>query len=147
MKQDRTEVGIIFAKLEEARAQLQLVEIQLQRVKLVAPFDGVVITGDLTQTLGAPVNPAGKLADGTELQGPASLRKALLDRQETVVATVTEKMLTYALGRRVEYFDMPAIRAVVAGSARDHYAFSSLVRGIVGSVPFQMKRKEGGTPP
>jgi multidrug efflux pump subunit AcrA (membrane-fusion protein) len=55
MKQDRTEVGIIFAKLEEARAQLQLVEIQLQRVKLTAPFDGVVITGDLTQTLGAPV--------------------------------------------------------------------------------------------
>ena len=96
---------------------------------------------------GAPVNPAGKLADGTELQGPASLRKALLGRQETVVATVTEKMLTYALGRRVEYFDMPAVRAVVAGSARDHYAFSSLVRGIVGSVPFQMKRKEGGTPP
>jgi RND family efflux transporter MFP subunit len=54
-KQDRTEVGIIFAKLEEARAQLQLTEIQLQRVKLTAPFDGVVITGDLTQTLGAPV--------------------------------------------------------------------------------------------
>ena len=54
-KQDRTEVGIIFAKLEEARAQLALVDIQLQRVKLTAPFDGVVITGDLTQTLGAPV--------------------------------------------------------------------------------------------
>jgi RND family efflux transporter MFP subunit len=54
-KQDRTEVGIVFAKLEEARAQLSLVEIQLQRVKLTAPFDGVVITGDLTQTLGAPV--------------------------------------------------------------------------------------------
>ena len=54
-KQDRTEVGIIFAKLEEARAQLALAEIQLQRVKLTAPFDGVVITGDLTQTLGAPV--------------------------------------------------------------------------------------------
>jgi RND family efflux transporter MFP subunit len=54
-KQDRTEVGIVFAKLEEARAQLALTEIQLQRVKLTAPFDGVVITGDLTQTLGAPV--------------------------------------------------------------------------------------------
>ncbi len=54
-KQDRTEVGIIFAKLEEARAQQQLTEIQLQRVKLTAPFDGIVITGDLTQTLGAPV--------------------------------------------------------------------------------------------
>jgi multidrug efflux pump subunit AcrA (membrane-fusion protein) len=55
MKQDRTEVGIMFAKLEEARTQLDLVNIQLQRVKLTAPFDGVVITGDLTQTLGAPV--------------------------------------------------------------------------------------------
>jgi biotin carboxyl carrier protein len=55
IKQDRTEVAIIWAKLEEARAQLELIETQLERVKLTAPFDGVVITGDLTQTLGAPV--------------------------------------------------------------------------------------------
>jgi mono/diheme cytochrome c family protein len=92
---------------------------------------------------GSPVNTAGRLADGTVLNGPASLRRALLDRREAVVATATEKLLTYALGRRVEYFDMPAVRAVVRGAAANDYRFSALVVGIVKSVPFQMKRKEG----
>ena len=96
---------------------------------------------------GRPVNTTGRLADGTALNGPASLRQALLDRREAVVGAATEKMLTYALGRRVEYFDMPAVRGVVRGAARDEYRFSALVVGIVKSVPFQMKRKEGGGEP
>ena len=96
---------------------------------------------------GVPVNATGKLADGTALDGPASLRKALLDRGDAVAATATEKLLTYALGRRVEYFDMPAVRAVVHDAARTDYRFSSLVTGIVRSTPFQMKRYEGGTAP
>jgi mono/diheme cytochrome c family protein len=91
---------------------------------------------------GSPVNATGQLADGTRLDGPASLRKALLDRRDAVAATATEKLLTYALGRRVEHFDMPAVRAVVRAAARDNYRFSSLVTGIVSSVPFQMKRVE-----
>ncbi len=92
---------------------------------------------------GAPVNAAGRLADGTALDGPASLRKALLDRRDSVAATAAEKLLTYALGRRVEYYDMPAVRAVVREAARTNYRFSSLIAGIVKSVPFQMKRNEG----
>ena len=92
---------------------------------------------------GVPVNAAGRLADGTALDGPASLRKALLDRRDAVATTATEKLLTYALGRRVEYFDMPAVRAVVRDAGRTNYRFSSLVAGIVKSVPFQMKRYEG----
>jgi hypothetical protein len=96
---------------------------------------------------GAPVNATGRLADGTPLDGPASLRKALLDRRDAVAATATEKLLTYALGRRVEYFDMPAVRGIVRGAARDGYRFSSLVAGIVRSTPFQLKRYEGGTAP
>ena len=91
---------------------------------------------------GAAVNATGRLADGTALDGPASLRRALLDRRDAVAATATEKLLTYALGRRVEYFDMPAVRAVVRDAARTEYRFSSLVTGIVKSVPFQMKRVE-----
>jgi mono/diheme cytochrome c family protein len=91
---------------------------------------------------GVRVDTTGRLADGTELSGPASLRRALLDRRDMVAATATEKLLTYALGRRVEYFDMPAVRAVVAGAARDDYKFSALVTGIVQSVPFRMKRKD-----
>jgi mono/diheme cytochrome c family protein len=91
---------------------------------------------------GAPVNATGKLADGTALDGPATLRKALLDRREAVASTATEKLLTYALGRRVEYFDMPAVRTIVRDAARQDYRFSSLITGIVKSVPFTMKRAE-----
>ena len=91
---------------------------------------------------GIPVNATGKLTDGTALDGPASLRKALLDRRDSVASTATEKLLTYALGRRVEYFDMPAVRAVVRDAARQDYRFSSLITGIVKSVPFTMKRAE-----
>jgi mono/diheme cytochrome c family protein len=96
---------------------------------------------------GVPVNAGGRLADGTALTGPASLRQALLGRREAVAATAAEKLLMYALGRRVEHFDMPAIRAITGNAARENYRFSSLVAGIVKSVPFRMKRKEGGTPP
>ena len=94
---------------------------------------------------GVPVNATGRLADGTALDGPASLRKALLDRKDAVASTAAEKLLTYALGRRVEYFDMPAVRAVVRSAAPNDYRFSSLIVGIVKSTPFQMKRYEGGT--
>src|SRR5262245_50003678 len=89
---------------------------------------------------GTPINTTARLTDGTELNGPASLRKALLDRREAVVAAATEKLLTYALGRRVEYFDRPAVRTIVRAAGPD-YRFSSLVTGIVKSVPFQMRLK------
>ena len=92
---------------------------------------------------GSPVNATGRLADGTALDGPASLRKALLSRRDAVAATATEKLLTYALGRRVEYYDMPAVRAVVREAGRTDYRFSSLITGIVKSVPFGMRRDEG----
>jgi hypothetical protein len=96
---------------------------------------------------GVPVNAAGRLADGTELDGPASLRRALLDRSDAFVTTASEKLLTYALGRTTEYFDMPAVRTIVRNAARDDYRFSSIVVGIVNSAPFQMKRKQGDTEP
>ena len=91
---------------------------------------------------GAAVNSAGRLVDGTALNGPASLRQALLDRRDSVAATAAEKLLTYALGRRVEYFDMPAIRTIVRAAAPTNYRFSSLVSGVVKSVPFGMKVAE-----
>jgi hypothetical protein len=95
----------------------------------------------------APVNTEGRLPDGTVLSGPASVRRALLDRRDAVAATATEKLLTYALGRRLEYYDMPAVRKIVRAAAADNYRFSSLVDGIVRSTPFLMKRFEGGTEP
>jgi hypothetical protein len=96
---------------------------------------------------GAPVNATGRLTDGTVLDGPLSLRNALLDRSNAVAATAAEKLLTYALGRRLEHFDMPAVRGIVRGASPGGYRFSSLVAGIVKSTPFQMKRYEGGTEP
>jgi hypothetical protein len=95
---------------------------------------------------GIPVNAAGKLVDGTPLDGPASLRLALLGRREAFLRNTAEKLLTYALGRRVESFDMPAVRAIVRNAEPD-YRFSSLVAGIVKSVPFQKKKNVGGIQP
>jgi len=96
---------------------------------------------------GSPINTTARLADGTPLDGPASLRAALLSRRDAVAATAAEKLLTYALGRRVEYVDMPAVRAIVREAGRTDYRFSSLVVGVVKSVPFQLKRYEGGLEP
>jgi hypothetical protein len=89
-----------------------------------------------------PVNASGRLVDGTALDGPASLRRALLDRREALVATAAEKLLTYALGRRLEYYDMPAVRAIAGDAARNDNRFSALISGVVNSAPFQMKRYE-----
>jgi hypothetical protein len=74
------------------------------------------------------------------MSGPADLRKALVRRSPQFVQTLTEKLMTYALGRSVEYYDMPAIRQIVRDAARDNYRFSSLVMGIVKSAPFQMRK-------
>ncbi|MBV9507982.1 MAG: DUF1592 domain-containing protein [Acidobacteriia bacterium] len=105
-------------------------------------FDGV---GQWrTVDSGFKVDASGQLVDGTRLDGPSSLRKALLDRPEAFVGTLTEKLLMYGLGRETKYYDMPVVRAVMRDSARDHYRFSDLVLGIVKSAPFQMRVKELG---
>jgi hypothetical protein len=88
-----------------------------------------------------PVDPSDTLADGTKVNGPVALRQALLRNPDVFVQTMTEKMLTYALGRGLEYYDMPTVRAIVRDASRDHYRFSSLVLGIVKSTPFQMSRR------
>ena len=88
---------------------------------------------------GTPIDATGRLWDGTQVDGVVSLRDALLDRPEVLVSTVTEKLLTYALGRSLRHQDMPAVRAIVRAARRDGYRFSSLVKGIAASVPFQMR--------
>jgi hypothetical protein len=88
------------------------------------------------------IDASGKLVDGTAVAGPVDLRSALMKHPEQFVQTVTEKMMTYALGRSVTYYDMPTIRKIVRDSARDNYKFSSIVLGIVNSPPFQMRRAE-----
>ena len=89
---------------------------------------------------GTAIDAGGTLTDGTPVDGPATLRNALVARAEDFVTTVTEKLMTYALGRGVEYYDAPAIRRVVREAAADDYRWSGLVAGIVRSTPFQMRR-------
>ena len=85
------------------------------------------------------VDASGQLADGTPVDGPVALRKALLKHPEQFVRTMTEKMLTYALGRGLEYYDMPVVRQIARDAAGQNYRFSSIVLGIVRSTPFLKK--------
>ena len=89
-----------------------------------------------TTTIDASVS----LADGTTFAGPAGLRDWLLSRREEFATTVTSKLLTYALGRGVEYYDAPTIRTILRESEDSEYAFSAILTGIIKSVPFQMRR-------
>ena len=88
---------------------------------------------------GLPIDPSGELMDGTRVAGVADLERALLARPELFAATLTEKLLTFALGRGVEYYDAPAVRAVVKAASESDYRFSSIILGIVASSPFQMR--------
>jgi mono/diheme cytochrome c family protein len=90
---------------------------------------------------GAPIDASGKLPDGTEFHGPAGLSQLLLTKyRDDFVQTATEKLLTYALGRGVEYYDYPTIRSITRDAARDNYRISSWILAIVKSTPFQMRR-------
>jgi hypothetical protein len=94
---------------------------------------------------GQPIDATGQLADGTKLDGVATLRSALIKYQDQFVRVVTEKLLTYSLGRGVEYQDMPLVRTIVRESAPSKYRFSSLILAIVKSNAFQMNMKPGAT--
>jgi hypothetical protein len=99
---------------------------------------------DLTKD-GLKIDSVGVLFDGTPVDGPVALRKALLARPEVFVGTVTEKMMTYALGRGLEPVDMPVVRSIMRGAAKNNYAMQSIVLGIVQSSAFQMRTKINNT--
>ncbi len=89
-----------------------------------------------------PINASGSMPDGSAFDGPAGLRNLLLDRSDLFVGTLTQKMMTYALGRGLEYYDMPTIRQIVRDAADDDHRWSSIILGIVRSAPFQMRRSD-----
>jgi hypothetical protein len=92
-----------------------------------------------TVDAGVPIDAAGELADGSKVDGVVTLRAALLKNPEAFVTAFTEKLLTYALGRGLDYRDMPAVRSIVKNAARDNYRMSSLILGVTRSTPFQMR--------
>ncbi len=100
-------------------------------------------------TRGSLVDASGQLVDGTKINGVVELRQALIREPQTFVRTTTEKLLTYALGRGLTATDMPAVRAIVRDAQPDNYRFSSVILGIVQSVPFEMRIKapSGDTQP
>jgi hypothetical protein len=94
-----------------------------------------------TKDGGSTVDATGKLPDGTEFEGPAGLKKILVtSRRDEFISTVTEKLLTYALGRGVEYYDRPTLRAIMRKAESNQYRLKDLIMGVIASMPFQMRR-------
>ena len=102
-------------------------------------FDVVGAWRNTDRDAGSPIDSSGQLADGTHVSGPAQLRAALLARPDQFVQTLTEKLMTFALGRAVTYQDMPTVRATVRRAAADHFRFADIVAGIVESDAFEMR--------
>jgi len=94
---------------------------------------------------GVPIDSASELFDGTRIRGAADLRQALLRYSPQFIRSFTEKLMTYAVGRGIQYYDMPVVRAIVRDAAKDNYRFSAIVLGIVKSPPFQMRMKTEAT--
>jgi len=91
-------------------------------------------------TGGIPIDAKTTMFDGTVLDGPASLRNAILARSDAFIGTFTEKLMTFAIGRRVEHYDMPVVRQITRDAAKDNNRFATLVLNIVKSAPFQMAK-------
>jgi hypothetical protein len=92
-----------------------------------------------TRDAGGPIDVSGELADGTKVNGVVDLRNAIVSRPEVFAGTLTEKLLIYALGRGLDYRDMPAVRGILREAAKNNYRVSSIILGVVNSTPFQMR--------
>jgi hypothetical protein len=102
-------------------------------------FDAVGRWQDMDRLAMTAIDASGVMADGTPLDGPVALRTAILARPDQFVQTFTEKLMTFALGRGIEYHDMPTVRNIVRESAEDGYRFSTLVMNIISSDQFRRK--------
>ena len=93
-----------------------------------------------TTDANTPIDASGVFYDGSKFQDVLEFRKVLLSHSQQFVRTVTEKLLTYALGRGAEYYDAPTVRKILREGATSDYRWSSLISGIIKSTPFQMRR-------
>jgi hypothetical protein len=107
-------------------------------------FDGLGAWRVETAPGSGPIDASGSLPDGTNFNGPAELRRVLLQKKDAFIETFTERLLTYALGRGVEEYDFAALRKVTGDAAKDNQKWSSIILGIVNSTPFQMRRVSDG---
>jgi hypothetical protein len=88
---------------------------------------------------GSPIDTTGVFPDGSRFDGIAGLKRELMRHPEQFVSTIAERLLMYALGRNLQYYDAPSVRAVVREAAASHYTFASLVAGVVKTKPFTMR--------
>ena len=102
-------------------------------------FNAIGQWRDMDRFAQSPIDANGRLASGQPVTGPNDLREALLDRPDQFVQAITEKLMTFALGRTVEHFDMPTVRRIVKQAAANNYQFENIVQGIVESDAFRMK--------
>ena len=105
-----------------------------------APTQGGVGGARLTMEGAVPLDVSAVLPNGTEFEGPAGLRATLASQPEQFATTVTERLLAFALGRSLNYYDRPTVRQIVQGAAEDQYRWSSIILGIVESTPFRMRK-------
>jgi hypothetical protein len=144
--QDRREDGKILSvrqQMEQHRANPVCSTCHSRMDPLGFALENFDAIGKWRTTSGAddtPIDASGQLPDGTKIDGPAELRKVLAGKETQFVTTVTEKLLTYALGRGVEYYDQPSARRIVREAAASDYRWSSLMLGIINSTPFQRRR-------
>lgn len=144
LKEDNTRNGKILTmreRMEEHRANPACAVCHARMDPLgfaLENFDGIGKWRTVSEA-NTPIDASGVLPDGTKFDGPDGLRKILLSHPEQFATTVTERLLTYALGRGLEYYDEPAIRKITRDAAAHDYRWSSLIVGIVNSVPFQMR--------
>ena len=104
-------------------------------------LDNFDVTGRWrTRENGLPLDTRGEFYDGTPVENPQDLRRVLLKRPEPLVRNFTANLMAYALGRRVQYYDMPHVRAIVRDAEANGYRMSSFIKGVVGTDAFQMKR-------
>jgi hypothetical protein len=106
-------------------------------------FDATGIWRDRDRYAGTGIDASGVLPDGTPVDGPDDLRAALLSRPEQFVQTFVEGLLVYATGDTLDYHDMPTVRGIVHAAAADDYRFAAVVRGVIASDQFRLKRAPG----
>jgi mono/diheme cytochrome c family protein len=150
LKEENTENGRVLTmrqRMEEHRANPACAVCHTRMDPLGFALENFDAIGKWRTAEGnTPIDASGVLPDGTKFDGPAGLRKVLLSHPEEFVTTVTEKLLTYALGRGLEYYDAPAVRKITREAAAGNYRWSSLILGIVKSVPFQMRMSKPQDP-
>ncbi len=139
---DGTEPTSVRAKMEIHRSNPVCASCHKIMDPIGFALEGFDLVGrSRTTDGGAKIDTTGQLVDGTKLDGVASLREALLSRSDVFVRTMTQKLMIYAVGRPLQYTDMPAVRAIATQAAHNNYRFSELIAGIVKSPQFQMRVK------